>query len=81
MLYYPAEMISCFDLVIKDLFQKYFIEQETEATQRLSKINHKEKIMMCLKGLHINDKMCVKQLGPNLIDRLVLIEAIVIRVS
>jgi hypothetical protein len=66
-------MISLFDLVIKDLYQKYFIEPETEPNTRQHKTHQKDRLMMSLKGLHSDDKGCVKDLGPTHIGKLVLI--------
>lgn len=33
-IYFPAEMISCFDFVLKSLYDKYFVEPETDASKR-----------------------------------------------
>ena len=36
-LYFPAEMISCFDNTIKQLFEKYFIEPLTDQNAIIEK--------------------------------------------
>jgi DNA replicative helicase MCM subunit Mcm2 (Cdc46/Mcm family) len=38
-------------------------------------------LLMGLKGLHEDELLCVKELGPKSIGRLVMVRAIVVRVS
>lgn len=51
--FYPAEMISCFDDVVKALYEKYFVEPETDPYTRSRRQNKKPKLMMEIK--HLDD--------------------------
>ena len=45
-------MISCFDSVVKDLYERYFIEPETDARSRSVKEFRKGNFLTGIKGLH-----------------------------
>lgn len=79
--YFPAEMISCFDQVIKEIYEKYFIEPETDITSKRYKKIKKGCIMMGITNLDQEENVQVKQLGPRFIGRLVNIKGIIIRSS
>ena len=74
-------MISCFDSVVKDLYERYFIEPETDARSRTVKESRKANFLTGIKGLHEDERTSVRQLGPQHIGRLILVRAIVVRVS
>lgn len=74
-------MISCFDTVIKELYERYFIEPETDLQTRSNRQLRQAQLLVGLKGLHEEERICVKELGPQQIGRLILLRAIVIRVS
>jgi hypothetical protein len=44
-------MISCFDIVLKDLYEKHFIEPETNEQTRSDKMKKKDNLMMGLNDL------------------------------
>ena len=67
-------MISCFDEVIKEIYEKYFIEPEFKKLK-------KGLIMMGIKHLDEEENIQVKQLGPQFIGKLVSIRGIIIRSS
>lgn len=79
--YYPAEMIAIADQVLKGLYSRYFLEPETDAYSRTVKQSRMEGLMLGLRRLHEDEEVCIRQLGPNQIGRMVAIRAIVIRVS
>ncbi len=74
-------MISCFDQVLKDLFENYFIANETDDHTRVIRQEKKQRLMLGLKHLSESDLLLIKDLNPNKIGRLVAIRGIVIRVS
>jgi DNA replication licensing factor MCM4 len=80
-IYYPAEMISCFDHVLKDVYDKYFIESETNEVTRSRKVEQKESLMLGINHLHDNDMILIKDLNSSKIGRLVSLQGIVIRAS
>lgn len=80
-IYYPAEMISIFDMVLKNLFGRYFVEPETIDSEKTVKEIRQAAIMVGIKGLHEEDVLCVRELGPKNIGKLIMIRAIVIRMS
>jgi DNA replication licensing factor MCM4 len=79
--YFPAEMISCFDDVLKALFEKYFIEPETDIPTKASRIHRRHKLMMNIRHLDEEELICMKDLRPCMIGRLVFLRGIVIRSS
>lgn len=79
--YFPAEMISCFDDVLKALFEKYFIEPETDVATKASRIQRRHRLMMNIRHLDEEELVCMKDLRPNFIGRLVFLRGIVIRSS
>ena len=79
--YYPAEMISCFDHVLKNIYENYFIEAETNEVSRSKKLAKKSQLMLGLKHLHDSDRVLVKDLNSTNIGRLVCLHGIVIRTS
>ena len=81
LVYFPAEMISCFDQVIRDLYERYFIEPETNEKTKQEKTVKNASILMGIKGMHEEERISVKDLGPMNIGRLVVMRAIVVRVS
>jgi DNA replication licensing factor MCM4 len=80
-IYYPVEMISCFDQVLKDLYENYFIANETDATTRVAKQDKKQRLMLGLKHLAEADRTLIKELDSSKIGRLVALQGIVIRAS
>ena len=52
LIYYPAEIISLFDAVLKNLFGRYFVEPETVPSERSIKEIRQASIMVGIKGLH-----------------------------
>lgn len=74
-------MISCFDSVIRHLFERHFVEPETNPSTRSKQQARMGTLLMGLKGLHDEELVCVKELGPRSIGRLVMVRAIVVRVS
>jgi DNA replicative helicase MCM subunit Mcm2 (Cdc46/Mcm family) len=52
-IFFPAEMISCFDDLIKELFEKYFIEPETDPTTRANRRHRRQSLMMEIR--HLDD--------------------------
>lgn len=50
--YYPAEMIAIADQVLKSLYNRYFLEQETDAYTRNIKQSRMEGLMLGLRRLH-----------------------------
>jgi DNA replicative helicase MCM subunit Mcm2 (Cdc46/Mcm family) len=74
-------MISCFDDVLKALYEKYFIEPETDVATRVTRVNRKGTLMMEIKHLDEEESLCMKDLRPNMIGRLVFLRGIVIRSS
>ena len=79
--FYPAEMISCFDDVVKALYEKYFVEPETDPYTRSRRQNKKPKLMMEIKHLDEEELVCMKDLRPAMIGRMVFLRGIVIRSS
>lgn len=79
--FFPAEMICCFDDVIKELYEKYFIEPETDPYTRSVKRNKQSSLMMEIKHLDEEEQVFMKNLRPNMIGRLVFLRGIVIRSS
>lgn len=74
-------MISIFDVVLRNLFGRYFVEPETIDSERTHREMRQAAIMVGIKGLHEDDVLCVRELGPKKIGKLVMIRAIVIRMS
>jgi DNA replication licensing factor MCM4 len=79
--FFPAEMISCFDDVLKALYEKYFIEPETDIPTRASRIQRKHRLQMEIRHLDEEELLCMKDLRPKMIGRLVFLRGIVIRSS
>lgn len=79
--FFPAEMVCCFDDVIRALYEKYFIEPETDHYTRTIKKNKQSELMMEIKHLDEEEQLCMKDLRPNFIGRLVFLRGIVIRSS
>lgn len=80
-IYYPVEMISCFDQVIKDLYEKYFIEGETNEVTRANKMEKKQRLMLDIRHIAEADVTLIKNLNSSKIGHLVAIQGIVIRSS
>jgi DNA replication licensing factor MCM4 len=80
-IYFPAEMISCFDEVIKHLYLRYFVEPDTVPDSRARREKRLPLLMLGLTHLSPEQNSCVKDLSPQHIGRLVLIRGIVIRTS
>jgi DNA replicative helicase MCM subunit Mcm2 (Cdc46/Mcm family) len=74
-------MISCFDDVLKALYEKYFIEAETDIETRVTRVHRKGRLMMEIKHLDEEESLCMKDLRPSMIGRLVFLRGIVIRSS
>ena len=80
-IYFPAEMISCFDFVIKTLYEKYFIESENDSGKKSEKEAKKDKLMIGIKYLADDEILTLKQLDPTSINKLLCFEGIAIRTS
>lgn len=78
-IYFPAEMISFFDHVLKNLYERFFIENSHSESERQEREQRKERLMIGIK--HIDELTDVKSLGPKNINRLICIRGIVIRTS
>lgn len=78
-IYFPAEMISCFDAVIKTLYDRFFVENSHSESERAERLVRMEQLMMGIK--HLDDLSQVKDLGPQNINRLISVKGIVIRAS
>lgn len=74
-------MIMCFDNVVKELFQKYYIEAETNDYTRSLKVNKKSQLMVGFHHLAPEELVCLKGLTPRHIGRLVCVRGLVIRES
>lgn len=57
------------------------MEPETNPSTRSKQQARMGTLLMGLKGLHDEELVCVKELGPRSIGRLVMVRAIVVRVS
>jgi DNA replication licensing factor MCM4 len=79
--YFPAEMISCFDAVLRELFQRFFVEPETNEATRVQRMIKRELILVSLKRLRREEQHTLRDLGPQHIGRLVSLQGIVIRMS
>lgn len=78
-IYFPVEMISFFDYVLKNLYEKFFIEHSHSEAEKAEREQRKEKLMIGIKNL--DEVTDVKSLGPKNINRLICIRGIVIRSS
>lgn len=79
--FYPAEMICAFDDVIRALYEKHFIEPETDHTTRALKRSRQGELMVEIKHLDHEELLSIKNLKPEMIGRLVFLRGIVIRSS
>lgn len=78
-IYFPAEMISCFDLTIKNMFQKMYIDLETDPS-KIEKLNERrDKLMIGISSL--DEVSILRNLSHKDINRLVSFKGIVIRCS
>ena len=81
LIYFPAEMISCFDFVLRDLYSKYFVEPETEENTRDHRNQNKDKLMVDIKHLESSERISIRDLSPKNIGKLAALKGIVLRVS
>jgi DNA replication licensing factor MCM4 len=80
-IYFPAEMISCFDAVLKTLYELFFITNEMDENIVRDRLIKKEKLMLGITNLEKEDISKMRNLTPKDINRLVCIRGIVIRCS
>lgn len=78
-IFFPAEMISCFDMTIKLLFEKYFIEPLTEESKIVEKRQKMERLMLGI--THLDETTFMRNLTPKDINKLISFQGIVIRCS
>lgn len=78
-IYFPAEMISSFDLVIKSMYERMFIDPETNPLELEKKRLRRERLMVSIVGLQ--HQTILKDLSPKDINRLISFRGIVIRCS
>ena len=78
-IYFPVEMISFFDFVLKNLYERCFIENSHSELNKSEREQRRDKLQVGIKHLHeITD---LKSLGPKNINRLISVRGIVIRAS
>ena len=79
LVYFPAEIISCVDLLLKDLFTKLFIEDYMDAECNEEKNAQKDNLMVLFTDLdRVSD---LRSLLPSDINKLVSFQGIVVRCS
>ena len=72
-------MIYFFDFALKNLYEKYFIENSHSEVEKAEREQRRDRLMVGIKQLEeVTD---LKSLGPKNINRLVCIRGIVIRSS
>lgn len=81
LIYFPVEIISCFDMVLRDLYERYFMEPETNNETLDIKKKRREQIKVGIINLTNRDKIMVKDLSPKKLGKLMAIRGLVIRVS
>lgn len=81
LIYFPVEIISCFDMVLRDLYERYFMELETNNETLDIKKKRREQIKVGIINLTNRDKIMVKDLSPKKLGKLMAIRGLVIRVS
>jgi DNA replicative helicase MCM subunit Mcm2 (Cdc46/Mcm family) len=74
-------MISCFDAVLKTLYELFFITNELDENIVRDRLIKKEKLMLGITNLEKEDISKMRNLTPKDINRLVCIQGIVIRCS
>lgn len=72
-------MISCFDYVLKSLYERFFVENSHSESEKAMRELRRDKLMMGIK--YLGEPTDVKSLGPKNINRLISIRGIVIRSS
>lgn len=72
-------MISCFDYVLKSLYEKYFINDEIEEIRIHERLSKKEKLMIGITRL--DEITFMRNLTPKDINKLICFRGIVIRCS
>ncbi len=72
-------MISCFDFVLKSLYERFFVENSHSETEKADREARRDKLMMGIK--YLDELTEVKNLGPKNINRLICFRGIVIRAS
>jgi len=72
-------MISCFDFVLKSLYEKFFIENSNNELEKTERSERRDKLMMGIK--YLDEITEVKNMGPKNINRLICFRGIVIRSS
>ncbi len=77
--YFPAEMISIFDDVVKGLYEKLFIANQQDPLLLQMKNIKKGKLMTGIKGL--SESMSLREINHKFINKLISIKGIVIRCS
>ena len=81
LIYFPVEMICCFDTVLRNLYEQYFIEPETINETLAIKAKRRDDIKIGLINLINPNKIMVKDLSPKKLGKLMAIRGLVIRVS
>ena len=81
LIHFPIEIITCFDDVLRDIYDKYYIEPETDDNTRKRKQQAKSKIMIDIKKLKKEDEVKIKDLSVPHLGKLVSVLGIIIRAS
>ena len=72
-------MISCFDMTIKLLFEKYFIETLSDEAAIFEKRKKMDRLMVGI--THLDEITLMRSLTPKDINKLISFQGIVIRCS
>ena len=51
LIYFPAEMLTCMDMALQELYDKYFVESEVDESTREEKEKRKKGLMVEVKNL------------------------------
>lgn len=79
LIYFPAEMISCFDMALKNVFQQLYTAYEPEPKNQVRYRERMENMMIEIECL--NDVSTMRGLNHDFINRLISFKGIVIRTS
>lgn len=80
-IYFPAEMISCFDHVLKNMYERHYIDNEMDEQIVQERHAKKDRLMLGITGLSDEDIVNMRSLSPKEINRLICFRGIVIRCS
>ena len=78
-IYFPAEMISLFDLALKSLFKKFFIDLETDPSKVQKLTQRRDKLLIGITSLE--EISVLRNLTYKDINKLICFKGIVIRCS